>query len=64
MDKKQSKEDLLEKYMNNSCTKQEFEELMNLIKTSQDFEGFDGPMKKYWEGAGLKNLSPVVDWNR
>jgi transmembrane sensor len=64
MDKKQSKEDLLEKYMNNSCTKQEFEELMNLIKTSQDFEGFDGPMKKYWEGGGLKNLSPVVDWNR
>jgi transmembrane sensor len=64
MDKKQSKEDLLEKYMNNSCTKQEFEQLMELIKTSQNFEGFDGPIKKNWENAGLKTLPHIVDWNR
>jgi transmembrane sensor len=64
MDKKQSKTDLLEKYMNNSCTKQEFEELMELIKTSQDFEGFDGSMKKYWESAGQQTLPHAVDWSR
>lgn len=64
MDKKQSKADLLEKYMNNSCTKQEFEELMELIKTSQDFEDFDSPIKKHWENVGLKTLPHIVNWNR
>lgn len=64
MDEKPSKADLLEKYMNNSCTKQEFEKLMELIKTSQDFESFDAPMKKYWENAGRKPLPHVVDWAR
>jgi hypothetical protein len=40
--------------MNNTCTKQEFEEFMELIKTSTDFEDFDGPMKKQWESPGRK----------
>ncbi|MFA6082896.1 FecR family protein [Mucilaginibacter sp.] len=63
MDTNQRKSELLEKYMNNSCTKQEFEEFMELIKISQDFEDFDGPMKKQWENARYESIPHAVDWD-
>ena len=63
MDTNQRKSELLEKYMNNSCTKQEFEEFMELIKTSQDFEDFDGPMKKQWENSRHESIPHAVDWD-
>ncbi|MCQ6957799.1 FecR family protein [Mucilaginibacter aquariorum] len=64
MNQQDRKSELLEKYMNNTCTKQEFDEFMELIKTSTDFEDFDGPMKKHWEGSPQENVPDTVDWNR
>jgi transmembrane sensor len=64
MNQKHRKSELLEKYMNNTCTKQEFDEFMELIKTSTDFEEFDGPMKKHWEGSPQENVPDTVDWTR
>jgi transmembrane sensor len=64
MDQKQRKATLLEKYMNNSCTQQEFDDLMEMVKTSQNFEDFDAPLKSQWNNANYNAAEHNVEWAR
>jgi transmembrane sensor len=64
MSSKQNKNSLLSKYINNQCTREEFNELFKHINASTDFEDFDGAMQKHWQVARTKGISHTPDWNR
>ncbi|MCC8411219.1 FecR domain-containing protein [Mucilaginibacter sp. UR6-1] len=63
MNDRQRKSELFEKYMNNSCTREEFDEFLRTIKDSDNFDDLDGAFKKQWEQA--KHSQPVhaVNWD-
>ncbi|WP_158827567.1 FecR family protein [Mucilaginibacter lacusdianchii] len=59
------KSDLLEKYLNNSCTQEEFDEFINTLKDTQDNEAFDEAMQRYWASTNHQDLRHHnVNWNR
>jgi transmembrane sensor len=63
MDHKQRVSYLLNKYINNACTQEEFDELMSEIKTSADFIDFDDVMKKNWVKSASASSEHDVNWD-
>lgn len=63
MDQEQRKSYLLNKYINNTCTQAEFDEFLEEVKTSQNFDGFDDAMQQQWQQASSKELSHNTDWD-
>lgn len=63
MNDRQRKEYLLNKYINNECTKEEFNEFLELVKASPDFEGFDGPMQQQWQNAQVDSAAHQPNWD-
>ncbi len=47
--------DLVEKYIANSCTRQELEQLLSMIENGTDSEGITQTLKEYWEKSGQKS---------
>lgn len=46
---------LVEKYIANSCTRQELEQLLSMIENGTDSEGITQTLKEYWEKSGQKS---------
>jgi transmembrane sensor len=63
MSSKQRKEYLLNRYISNQCTREEFNELLKQVNASTDFDDFDGAMQKHWLAAGTERISHMPDWN-
>ena len=63
MDHKQRVSYLLNKYINNACTQEEFDELMSEVKTSADFMEFDDVMKKNWAKSAMATNHPDANWD-
>jgi transmembrane sensor len=63
MNDTQRKEYLLNKYINNECTPDEFNEFLEQVKTSSDFDDFDGPMQQHWQDARAKVPATQPNWN-
>ncbi|MDN5284882.1 MAG: FecR family protein [Mucilaginibacter sp.] len=63
MDHKQRISYLLNKYINNACTQEEFDELMSGIKTSENFTDFDEVLKKNWAKSAQTTIEHDVNWN-
>ncbi|TWR29186.1 DUF4974 domain-containing protein [Mucilaginibacter pallidiroseus] len=55
MDSKQRKSYLLNQYINNKCTKEEFAEFLEEVKSSKNFDDFNGAMQEQWEQASNKH---------
>ncbi|MBS7562805.1 FecR domain-containing protein [Mucilaginibacter sp. Bleaf8] len=49
--------------MANSCTKAEFDELLEMLKQADSFDAFDASMRKSWEEARQTPLLHTVNWN-
>ncbi|MGN6265345.1 MAG: FecR family protein [Ginsengibacter sp.] len=47
--------DLVEKYIANSCTRKELEQLLSMIENETDSEGITQTLKEYWEKSGQKS---------
>jgi hypothetical protein len=47
--------DLVKKYIDNSCTRQELEQLLSMIENGTDSEGITQTLKGYWEKSGQKS---------
>lgn len=63
MDHKQRISYLLNQYINNACTQQEFDELMFEIKTSQNLIDFDKVLKKHWAKSAHTTNQHNVNWD-
>jgi transmembrane sensor len=63
MNDKQRKEYLLNKYINNECTEEEFNEFLEQVKTSSNFEDFDDTMQQHWQEARTKEPAGQPDWD-
>jgi ferric-dicitrate binding protein FerR (iron transport regulator) len=65
MDSSKRKSELLEKYLSNSCTPEEFNELINTLKNTQDNEAFDDAMQRYWASTSNEDITHHnVNWSR
>jgi transmembrane sensor len=53
---------LLNKYIDNECTEEEFRECMEHLETASDFEGFDEVLQKHWYSHEAK-LSHKPNWD-
>lgn len=47
--------DLIEKYITNSCSKTELEQLLFLIQNEKEMEGLTQTLKDYWEKLGKES---------
>jgi transmembrane sensor len=63
MDHKQRISHLLNKYISNTCTQEEFDELMSEVKTSPDFIDFDDVLKKNWVRSARTASDHDVNWD-
>lgn len=62
MDERQRKSELFEKYMNNSCTQEEFDEFLATVKNADNFGDFDDAFKKQWNQADHRHISHTPNW--
>jgi transmembrane sensor len=62
MDHKQRKSYLLNRYINNACTPEEFDELMLAIKASPDNDDFDEVLKRNWERSAHSSIENNLSW--
>jgi transmembrane sensor len=44
--------DLIEKYLANTCTRKEFEQLLSMIENGKEAEGVTQTLKDYWQKSG------------
>jgi transmembrane sensor len=63
MDYTDRKSYLLNKYINNECTTAEFNEFLEHVKASSNFEDFDEAMQDHWHEASEINLSHTPNWD-
>lgn len=54
-------EDLIEKYINNTCTRSEMNELLLMVEKEKDTEGLPQILKDYWEKSKLENDGQVFN---
>lgn len=63
MNSNQRKSFLLDKYINNQCTPEEFSEFIDQVKSSTDNGDFDEAMQKHWQQSQQKALSHQPDFD-
>ncbi|MEO9021462.1 MAG: FecR domain-containing protein [Ginsengibacter sp.] len=56
-----ARKNLIEKYISNSCTKEEFSRMLQIIEKENDSEGLTQILKEYWEKSKLENNEQKVD---
>ncbi|MBE9585823.1 FecR domain-containing protein [Mucilaginibacter sp. JRF] len=49
--------------MENTCTREEFDELIGAVKESDNLDEFDGAFKKHWEQAQHKTPPHTISWD-
>lgn len=54
---------LLNKYINNACTPEEFKEFMEQVETASDFGDFDEVLQQHWNNASNARLSHQPNWD-
>lgn len=54
-------EDLIEKYINNTCTRSEMNELLLMVEKEKDTEGLPQILKDYWEKSKLENDGQIFN---
>ena len=47
--------DLIEKYLANTCTRKELEQLLSMVESETNTEGITQTLKEYWEKSGQKS---------
>ncbi|WP_419698621.1 FecR family protein [Mucilaginibacter sp. NFX135] len=62
MDHKQRKSYLLNQYINNACTPEEFDELMLTLKASPNNDDFDEVLKHNWEKSAQSAIENNLSW--
>lgn len=55
---------LIEKFTKNTCTKEEFDQLLKLVEQEEDEEGLTEELRKHWEMAGNENKNSAIDWEK
>ena len=53
---------LVEKFANNTCTRKEFDQLLQSVEQDQDNEGLKEELRKRWEKTGNENNSSTINW--
>ena len=53
---------LIEKFTKNTCTKEEFDQLLKLVEQDHDNAGLTEELRKHWEMSGNENESSAIDW--
>ncbi|HEV2833654.1 MAG TPA: FecR family protein [Hanamia sp.] len=53
---------LIERFAKNTCSKEEFDQLMKLVENNEFREGFTEELLKHWENAGDENKNAPIDW--
>lgn len=53
---------LIEKFRKSTCTKEEFDQLLELVQQDQDNEGLTQELRNYWGKAKDENTSSTIDW--
>lgn len=62
MNKSEHIADLLSKYLNNTCTKEEFDELFELIDANPEHKGLDEALAHYWNKVKDEPTPHDVNW--
>lgn len=62
MDHTQRKSYLLNQYINNACTPEEFDELMLALKASPNNNDFDEALKLSWERSAHSEIESNLNW--
>lgn len=62
MSEKLNWQSLIEKFANNTCTKAEYDQLLQLVEEAHDNEGLTEALRKYWQTAGNAGKRSGVDW--
>ena len=62
MDHTERKTYLLNQYINNACTPEEFDELMSAIKASPNNDDFDEVLKRSWEKSAHSAIESNLSW--
>jgi len=62
MDHTERKTYLLNQYINNACTPEEFDELMSVIKASPNNDDFDEVLKRSWERSAHSTIENNLSW--
>ncbi|HEY9362648.1 MAG TPA: FecR family protein [Chitinophagaceae bacterium] len=55
---------LIEKFTKNTCTKEEFDQLLKWVEQDHDNEDLTKELQKYWENAGNESKSSSIDWEK
>lgn len=53
---------LIEKFTKNTCTKEEFDQILKLVEQDHDNAGLTKELRKNWEMAGNENKGSAIDW--
>ena len=53
---------LIEKFTKNTCTKEEFDQLLKLVEQNHDNAGLTEELRKHWEMAGSENENSAINW--
>jgi transmembrane sensor len=62
MDHQERKSYLLNQYINNACTPEEFDELMLAFKASPNNDDFDEVLKRNWERSAHSTIENNLSW--
>ena len=53
---------LIERFTKNTCTKEEFGQLLKLVEQEHDDEGLTKELRRHWEMAGTENENSAINW--
>jgi transmembrane sensor len=60
----QNIQSLFNKYIQNECSPEEFQKLMDLVKTDPGDQRFEEPLKSLWEQTATTSLNHEIDWEK
>lgn len=55
---------LIERFTKNTCTKEEFDQLLKWVEQDHDNEDLTGELRKHWENMGNESKSSSIDWEK
>ncbi len=64
MEHNQEFQRLFQKYIDNNCTPEEFEQLRIWIRRKEAAEQLDGTMKSLWENARTRSADKQINWDK
>ena len=64
MTEKNNWEYLIEKFTKNTCTKEEFDQLLKWVEQDYNNEDLTEELRKHWENVGNENQGSSIDWEK